>query len=119
MQWSLSGQTSESRPPRIPTCGTARIRLPPLAPRRKVKLTITYPPSVGRNTAELLRVVDALQLGAAFPVATPVNWQPGDDVMITPGVTPEQAAEQFPGHKVVDVPSGKAYLRTTSPPQHK
>lgn len=82
-------------------------------------MTITYPPSVGRNTAELLRVVDALQLGAAFPVATPVNWQPGDDVMITPGVTPEQAAEQFPGHKVVDVPSGKAYLRTTSPPQHK
>lgn len=86
-----------------------------IGPDKKVKLTITYPPSVGRNTVELLRVIDALQLGAQYGggVATPVNWQQGDDVMITPGVTPEQAAEQFPEHKVLEVPSGKQYLRMT------
>lgn len=68
-----------------------------IGPDKKVKLTLTYPASTGRNFAEILRVIDSLQLTAKHSVATPVNWQNGDDCIIVPAVTDEQAKEKFPG----------------------
>jgi alkyl hydroperoxide reductase subunit AhpC len=68
-----------------------------IGPDKKVKLTITYPASTGRDFAEVLRVIDSLQLTAKYQVATPVNWRQGQDVIIVPAVTDEQAKERFPG----------------------
>ena len=83
-----------------------------IGPDRKVKLTITYPASTGRNFAEILRVIDSLQLTANYQVATPVNWKDGDDVIIVPQVTNEEAKEKFPaGWKEL-----KPYLRVTKQP---
>jgi len=83
-----------------------------IGPDKKVKLMITYPASTGRNFDELLRVVDSLQLTAYHKVATPANWKNGDDCVIVPAVTNEQAAEQFPkGFTEV-----KPYLRMTPQP---
>ena len=83
-----------------------------IGPDKKVKLTITYPASTGRNFQELLRVIDSLQLTADYQVATPADWQDGDDVIITPAVKTEDAAEKFPkGFTIV-----KPYLRTTPQP---
>ena len=65
-------------------------------PANKVRLTITYPASTGRNFDEVLRVIDSLQLTDEYKVATPVNWNDGDDVIIIPAVDDEQAAELFP-----------------------
>jgi len=67
-----------------------------IGPDRRVKLMLTYPASTGRNFDELLRVVDSLQLTADFSVATPVNWRAGEDVIIVPAVTDEEAREKFP-----------------------
>lgn len=83
-----------------------------IAPDNKVKLTLTYPASTGRNFDEILRVVDSLQLTAAHPVATPVNWQKGDDVIINPSLSNEDAAERFPGGWDEQRP----YLRVTTSP---
>ena len=66
-------------------------------PAKKIRLTMTYPMSVGRNFDEILRVIDSLQLTAEHQVATPVNWQHGEDVIIVPAVTNEAAKEKFPG----------------------
>ena len=83
-----------------------------VGPDKKVKLTITYPASTGRNFDELLRVIDSLQLTAYHKVATPANWNNGDDCVIVPAVTNEQIPELFPkGHKEV-----KPYLRMTPQP---
>jgi alkyl hydroperoxide reductase subunit AhpC len=83
-----------------------------IGPDKKVKLTITYPASTGRNFDELLRVIDSLQLTANHSVATPVNWKHGDDVIIVPALTDEQAKEKFPGGwKTL-----KPYLRIVSQP---
>lgn len=83
-----------------------------IGPDKKVKLTITYPASTGRNFDELLRVIDSLQLTAYHKVATPVNWNQGDDCVIVPAVTNEQIPELFPkGHTEV-----KPYLRLTPQP---
>ena len=68
-----------------------------IGPDKKVKLTITYPASTGRNFDEILRVIDSLQLTAKHSVATPVNWKEGDDVIIVPALSDEQAKEKFPG----------------------
>ena len=68
-----------------------------IGPDKKVKLTLTYPASTGRNFDEILRVIDSLQLTAKYQVATPANWKQGDDVIIVPAVTDEQAKEKFPG----------------------
>ncbi len=68
-----------------------------IGPDKKVKLTLTYPASTGRNFDEILRVIDSLQLTATYQVATPVNWSQGEDVIIVPAVTDEQAKEKFPG----------------------
>ena len=83
-----------------------------IGPDKKVKLIITYPASTGRNFDELLRVIDSLQLTAYHKVATPVNWKSGDDCVIVPAITNEQAEKLFPkGFKVV-----KPYLRITPQP---
>lgn len=82
-------------------------------PRRKVRATITYPASTGRNFDEILRVIDSLQLTDQYSVATPVNWKDGDDVIIVPSLQdPAVLAEKFPkGYTVV-----KPYLRITPQP---
>jgi thioredoxin-dependent peroxiredoxin len=68
-----------------------------IGPDKKVKATLTYPASAGRNFDEILRLVDSLQLTSQYSVATPVNWKPGEDCIIVPAVTDEQAKEKFPG----------------------
>ena len=68
-----------------------------IGPDKKVKLTLTYPASTGRNFAELLRVIDSLQLTSKYSVATPVNWQQGEDCIIVPAVSDEEAKQKFPG----------------------
>ena len=79
---------------------------------KKIKLIIVYPASTGRNFNELLRVIDSLQLTAQYSVVTPANWQQGDDCIIVPAVTNEEADKKFPkGYKVV-----KSYLRVTPQP---
>lgn len=83
-----------------------------IGPDKKVKLTLTYPASTGRNFQEILRVVDSLQLTAKYKVATPVNWKDGEDCIITPAVTDADIPNLFPkGHRVV-----KPYLRYTPQP---
>jgi alkyl hydroperoxide reductase subunit AhpC len=68
-----------------------------IGPDKKVKLVISYPMSTGRNFAEILRALDSLQLTAKHQVATPVNWQDGDDVIIVAAVSNEAAKEKYPG----------------------
>jgi thioredoxin-dependent peroxiredoxin len=82
-----------------------------VGPDKKVKLTLTYPASTGRNFEEILRVLDSLQLTATHKVATPSDWKQGDDVIITGAVSDEEAAQKFPGYTTV-----KPYLRTTPQP---
>lgn len=83
-----------------------------IGPDKKVKLMITYPASTGRNFDEILRVIDSLQLTSNYSVATPVNWKDGDDCIIVPSVSDEQAKEKFPaGWTTV-----KPYLRMTPQP---
>lgn len=79
-----------------------------IGPDKKVKLSLTYPASTGRNFDEILRVIDSLQLTAAHKVATPVNWKDGEDVIIVPSVSEEEARAKYPdGYKTL-----KPYLRT-------
>jgi alkyl hydroperoxide reductase subunit AhpC len=83
-----------------------------IGPDKLVKLTITYPASTGRNFYEVLRVVDSLQLTAGYSVATPADWKGGEDVIVVPAVSTEDAVKKFPkGVKVV-----KPYLRYTPQP---
>jgi thioredoxin-dependent peroxiredoxin len=83
-----------------------------IGPDKKIKLTITYPASTGRNFDEILRVIDSLQLTAGYSVATPANWKHGEDVIITAAVKDEDIPGKFPkGHTRV-----KPYLRTTPQP---
>lgn len=80
----------------------------------QIKLSFLYPATTGRNMDEVMRVLESLQKASKFKVATPANWKPGDKVVISPGVTDEQAKEMFPqGFKTVDLPSKKEYLRFT------
>ena len=83
-----------------------------IGPDKKIKLTLTYPASTGRNFAEILRVIDSLQLTAKHQVATPVNWQRGEDVIIVPAVSDEAAKEKFPGGWT----TVKPYLRVVKQP---
>jgi thioredoxin-dependent peroxiredoxin len=82
-----------------------------VGPDKKVKLILVYPMTTGRNFDEVLRVIDSLQLTAKHKVATPVNWQQGEDVIISGAVSDEEAAEKFPGYETV-----KPYLRKTPQP---
>ena len=81
-------------------------------PNKKIRLTITYPPATGRNFDEILRVVDALQLTDNHAVATPVNWKDGEDCIVVPTLSDEEATAKFPkGFTTI-----KPYLRTTPQP---
>ncbi|MHC5009475.1 MAG: peroxiredoxin [Planctomycetota bacterium] len=83
-----------------------------IGPDKTVKLTITYPASTGRNFDEILRVIDSLQLTADYQVATPVDWKEGEDVIIVPTLSDEEAKARFPaGWKTL-----KPYLRVTEQP---
>lgn len=83
-----------------------------IGPDKKLKLSLTYPASTGRNFNEVLRVVDSLQLTAQHSVATPADWQHGEDVIVVPAVSTEDAEKKFPkGLKIV-----KPYLRYTPQP---
>ena len=82
-----------------------------IGPDKKIKLTITYPQSAGRNFPEILRVIDSLQRSAKYQVSTPVNWNPGEDVIIQPVVSDDEAKERFPGFE-----TKKPYFRTTKDP---
>ncbi len=84
-----------------------------VGPDNKVKLTLTYPASTGRNFDELLRTIDSLQLTAKHAVATPVNWKHGEDVIIGTAVTDEEAQKKFPGYE-----AKKPYLRVTPQPKN-
>ena len=81
-------------------------------PSKTIKLTLTYPASTGRNFAEILRVIDSLQLTSGFQVATPANWMDGEDVVILPAVPDSEVPGKFPkGHKAI-----RPYLRVTPQP---
>lgn len=83
-----------------------------VGPDKKVKLTLTYPPSTGRNFLEILRVIDSLQLTADYSVATPADWKQGEDVVVSPSIATEDIPARFPkGHRVI-----KPYLRMTPQP---
>lgn len=83
-----------------------------IGPDKKIKLTLTYPASTGRNFPEIIRVLDSLQLTANYSVATPVNWKHGEDCIIVPAILDEDIPAKFPkGHTVI-----KPYLRTTPQP---
>jgi thioredoxin-dependent peroxiredoxin len=86
-----------------------------IGPDKKIKLSITYPASTGRNFDEILRVIDSLQLTAKHKVATPVNWKHGDDVVIGSAVTDEEAKELFPA----GWDAKKPYLRLVPDPSKK
>jgi alkyl hydroperoxide reductase subunit AhpC len=80
-------------------------------PKKVIRLTISYPASTGRNFDEILRVVDSLQLGDKNRITTPANWKDGEDVIVHPSVTNEEAANLFPGFRTV-----KPYLRFATQP---
>jgi alkyl hydroperoxide reductase subunit AhpC len=104
-----AGETSEGRTP----ADNATVRsVFIIGPDKKIKATFTYPMSTGRNFDEVMRVLDSVQLTARQPVATPVNWKPGDDIIIPTSVSDEQAKEKFPGFKTL-----KPYLRTAAQPK--
>ena len=84
-----------------------------IGPDKKIKLQLSYPMSTGRNFDEILRVIDSMQLTAKHKVATPVNWKPGDDVIIAPAVSNEEAQKTYPeGFKTL-----KPYLRVVAQPK--
>ncbi|KAF5185355.1 1-Cys peroxiredoxin [Thalictrum thalictroides] len=86
-----------------------------VGPDKVVKLSFLYPASTGRNMDEVVRVMDSLQKAAKHKIATPVNWKPGDQVVISPSVSNNQAKEMFPdGYNIVHLPSNKDYLRFTN-----
>jgi alkyl hydroperoxide reductase subunit AhpC len=82
-----------------------------IGPDKRVKLILVYPMATGRNFDEILRVVDSLQLTAKHKVATPADWKPGEDVIISTAVSDEEAKQKFPGFKTL-----KPYLRMTTQP---
>ncbi|MEM7694739.1 MAG: peroxiredoxin [Pseudomonadota bacterium] len=84
-----------------------------VGPDKKIKMTLNYPASTGRNFDEILRVIDSLQLTATHKVATPVNWKQGEDVIIVPAVSDEEAREKFPDGWTAPRP----YLRIVPQPK--
>ena len=104
-----AGETSEGRTP----ANNAPVRTVfVIGPDKRIKLTMSYPMTTGRNFDEVIRVLDSMQLTAAHKVATPANWKQGGDVIITAAVSNDEADKIFPGYKTV-----KPYLRTTSQPK--
>jgi alkyl hydroperoxide reductase subunit AhpC len=105
-----AGNSSEGRTP----ADNATVRnVYVIGPDKKVKLVVSYPMSTGRNFAEILRAIDSLQLTAKHQVATPVNWQQGEDVIIVPAVSDDAAKQKFPdGWK-----APKPYMRIVAQPR--
>jgi alkyl hydroperoxide reductase subunit AhpC len=105
-----AGNTSEGRTP----ADNATVRTVfVVGPDKKIKMMLSYPMSTGRNFDEVLRVVDSLQLTARHKVATPVNWRPGNDVIILPSVSEDEARQRFPG----GWKAPKPYLRIVPQPK--
>src|SRR5215831_8984197 len=105
-----AGETSEGRTP----ADNATVRsVFIIGPDKKIKAMLTYPMSSGRNFDEVLRLLDSCQLTAKHQVATPVNWKQGDDVIIVPSVSDEQAKQKFPG----GWKAPKPYLRIVPQPR--
>ncbi|PSC74889.1 glutathione peroxidase [Micractinium conductrix] len=88
-----------------------------IGPDATLKLSLLYPSSTGRNFDELLRVIDSLLLASKYPIATPANWHQGEEVMIAPSVSDEEAKKLFPDFRTIQVKSGKAYIRKTMLPE--
>jgi alkyl hydroperoxide reductase subunit AhpC len=105
-----AGNTSEGRTPA--TNATVRTVFV-IGPDKKIKLMLIYPMSTGRNFDEVLRVLDSIQLTTAHKVSTPVNWKPGEDVIISGGVSDEEAKKQYPG----GFTTLKPYLRIVPQPK--
>ncbi|MGA7886132.1 MAG: peroxiredoxin [Acidobacteriaceae bacterium] len=104
-----AGDTSEGRTP----AHNATVRTVFLiGPDKRIKLTLSYPMSTGRNFDEIVRVLDSIQLTTKHKVSTPANWKQGEDVIIGGAVTNEEADKLFPGYKTV-----KPYLRTAAQPK--
>ncbi len=103
-----AGETSEGRT----AADNATVRsVFVIGPDKKIKMSMTYPMTTGRNFDEILRAIDSIQLTAAHKVATPVNWKQGEDVIITPAVSDEEAKERFGSYE-----QPLPYLRTTKQP---
>jgi len=106
---SDAGDTSEGRTPAL----NAPVRTVfVIGPDKRIKLTLAYPMTTGRNFDEIIRVLDSIQLTAKHKVATPANWKQGEDVIITGAVSNEEANKLFPDYKTV-----KPYLRTAAQPR--
>lgn len=104
-----AGETSEGRTPAL----NAPVRTVfVVGPDKRIKLQLAYPMTTGRNFDEILRVLDSMQLTAKHKVATPANWKPGGDVILTAAISNEEAEREFPGYKTV-----KPYLRTAAQPK--
>jgi len=105
-----AGDSSEGRTP----VDNATVRTVfVVGPDKRIKLTLSYPMATGRNFDEVLRVLDSIQLGSRHKVATPVNWKPGDDVIITTAVSDEEARKLYPeGWRTL-----KPYLRVVAQPE--
>jgi len=105
-----AGNTSEGRTPALnATVRTVFV----IGPDKKIKLMLSYPMSTGRNFDEVLRVLDSMQLTAKHQVATPVNWKQGDDVIIAPTVSDDDAKKKYPGGWKAPIP----YLRIIPQPK--
>lgn len=106
---AAAGETSEGRTP----ADNATVRtVYVINPEKKIMLMLVYPMGTGRNFHEILRVIDSLQLTANHKVTTPSDWKQGEDVIISPAISNEDAEKMFPGYKTV-----KPYLRTTPQPK--
>jgi thioredoxin-dependent peroxiredoxin len=105
-----AGETSEGRTP----ADNATVRsVFVIGPDKKIKAMLTYPMGTGRNFDEVLRLLDSCQLTAKYPVATPANWKQGDNVIIAPSVSDEDARQKFPQGWT----AARPYLRTTAQPK--
>ena len=105
-----AGNTSEGRTPA--TNATVRTVFV-IGPDKKIKLMLSYPMSTGRNFDEVLRVLDSIQLTAKHKVSTPVNWKPGDDVILSGAVSDEEAKQKYPGGWKTPLP----YMRVVPQPK--
>src|SRR5499433_3687911 len=109
----LAAEAGDSSEGRTPNDNATVRNVFVIGPDKKVKLELSYPMSTGRNFDEILRVLDSMQLTAKHKVATPANWKQGDDVIILPTVSNEEAQQKFPG----GWKAPKPYLRIVPQPE--
>jgi len=109
----LPGDAGDSCEGRTPADNATVRMVFVVGPDKRIKLTLAYPMTTGRNFDEIIRVLDSMQLTAKHKVATPVNWKSGDDVIIVPAVSDEEAKQKYPdGFKTI-----KPYLRVVAQPK--